>query len=180
MFQFCRNVEHFRFHDVAWKFLWSVSKNNIPGGIFQYMEVKKQLKKLLDLVSLGLPELVTTYAIEFVCKVLEYPDKLAAKFQKSSDESKLDAQALTTKKSADEQFLKTVEADVKAFTSVLVKHCAKVHLIYKSLVYKNLDGAPKLVFSIFFSFYFFLCFFFNFYWNYFLANCSILFYLQEN
>jgi hypothetical protein len=103
-------------------------------GVTQYMDAtNKLLNQLMELISQGVGNIVAANVLQFLTSVLQLPDTEAAKL------------AEQRKTSRGDEDLKLVERDVKVFISALVKHCSKVHLIYKRLLHNNINGVPYLV-----------------------------------
>ena len=132
LIRFCRDGSDYSFNKEAWKLFYHCFVEH--HGFLQQMEASGNLlNQLLESISPGVGNIVTTNCLTYICKILKVCDAEAVKIQETGRNSRGD------------EDIKLIERDVKQFVSVLVKHCLKVHLVYKRLQFNNLDGAPFLV-----------------------------------
>ena len=132
MIRMCRDGKDLSFNKEAWKFFYRVVKYH--HGVVQHMDMtNKLLNQLLELISPGVGNIVAINCLHYICKLLELVENETLKIQE------------TGKSSRGDEDIKLIERDVKLFVTNLVKHCLKVHLIYKRLQFNNINGAPYLV-----------------------------------
>ena len=115
----------------AWKFFYCSVKDH--HGFVTTETMAPFLNQLFELISPGVSDVVIANCMHYINKVLQLPERESQKLHESGSTSRGDDD------------IKSIEKDVKQFSSVLVKHCVRIHLVYKRLQFNKIGGAPFLV-----------------------------------
>jgi len=133
----CRDGSDYALNKESWKIFYHCFRDN--RDFIQQMEEKNLVNQLLESISPGASNVVTINCLNYVCKILCLCDMEAVKVQDTGSTSRGD------------EDIKSIERDVKLFSATLIKHCLKVHLIYKRLEHNNISGAPFLSITNFYN-----------------------------
>ena len=154
--KYCRDGESLQFNKAAWRLFYIMIKYH--AGSPSLLENGKHLNQFFELISPTMSTVAITNSFFYFSKILNLYENENAKFQNS--ELKKSVRGSTA------EDLKIIEKDIKAFNTVFVKHCVRVHLIYKKLLFNHISGSAFLVrFVLLFSLLFIIIIFIYTYFN---------------